>query len=156
MMAWLPGPEGALRWIHAASQEEAFGTWSGVPLGLSVYDGIGLGETQEDSVESGRDIQELEAVQRVLWTRRKRGVVGVPAWDAASDVVLDLREFCSVGRREGWLVETEESKAEKKEDANSKTEEQREGGNDLEAQNVERDGGNASRGWRSWKWPFWA
>ena len=37
----------------------------------------------------------------VVWTKRKRGVVGVPPRDAASEVVLDLREFCAVGRREG-------------------------------------------------------
>jgi hypothetical protein len=29
--------------------------------------------------------------------------VGIPAWDAASDLILDLREFVATGRREGWL-----------------------------------------------------
>ena len=48
-------------------------------------------------------------------------------------------------------MEKRQSKAEKKDDVNTKTEEQGEKVNDPEAQDTGREGGNVARGWRSCK-----
>lgn len=94
MMYWLPGPEASLRWLLAVEKEDAYKEYSHVPLGVSWY-----GEGRRGSPVWASGVQDLK------WVKRREGGLGsgVPAWERSAEVVIDIREFCEVGRREGWL-----------------------------------------------------
>ncbi|KAF2663628.1 alpha/beta-hydrolase [Microthyrium microscopicum] len=114
MLHWLPGPEAGLRWLHNTKNTSVYGRYMHVPLGISEYV-----DEEDMQVEKGGGRWWrggkggpgdkggkggwLASVQRVEWIKRRQGCVGTAGWDVASDVILDLREFCAVGRRDGWL-----------------------------------------------------
>src|ERR1700761_2685723 len=154
MLLWLPGPEAPLRWLHAVLQEDPSWetAWSNVPLGVHVY------HAPEPALEPkepwswnfrsaagifgrvGKWVRWteragpvwLEGVQKVVWVKRSTGSVGIPAWDAAGDVILDLREFCATGKREGWLRVGSEEKTDPADVHDN------EGGNDSETDQEQR------------------
>jgi hypothetical protein len=120
MLLWLPGPEAPLRWLRAARAEAAaVGNrwWSDVPVGVHVYHApegpreapTGVARWTQKLTRPWAEWRAksepvvLAGIHDVVWVKRSTGSVGVPGWDAASDVILDLREFCATGRREGWL-----------------------------------------------------
>src|SRR5262249_43341491 len=112
----LPGPEAGLRWLHAAGKECPLSGYSAVPLGVSAYaDDAGsakapvLGDLA-DHLDGGDRNGEgagppmwLSSIQNGTWVKRSLGSAGLPAWDAPSDVIVDLRAFCAQGRQQGWL-----------------------------------------------------
>jgi hypothetical protein len=127
MLLWLPGPEAPLRWLRAVHTGEDIHTedttWSNVPLGVHVYHAMDTTQEQRQHwsgqgvwakigalVGDRRDRIGLEDVHRVVWVRRSTGSIGIPARDASSDIILDLRQFCAAGKREDWLVEKEKKK----------------------------------------------
>jgi pimeloyl-ACP methyl ester carboxylesterase len=173
MLLWLPGPEGALRWLHNTRLESAAyeNAWSSVPMGLHVYrplveevgqswtgvgrDGgilAGLGRLGAWMRKgwSGNEMCGVDQGQKVVWRKISTGSVGIPSWDAGGDVILALREFCAAGLRDGWLIpETVEPKNEKTVVDGSKSV--------VRNQVEERSGSTPAvpdrSGYLSWLWP---
>jgi len=105
MLQWLPGPEAGLRWAWATKHEQYETSESNVHVGITAYR-----ELQDGGAPSNtKDVSKLNAIMEenqivpVIWSRNRTGKAGIPALDAASDVIVDLRDFCAVGQREGWL-----------------------------------------------------
>jgi pimeloyl-ACP methyl ester carboxylesterase len=108
MLLWLPGPEAGLRWLHSAGKEDCLSQWTSVPLGVSSYhvpetvETTGPGAAKHDRATSPPPMW-LESIQPVVWVKRTQGSAGFPAWDSASDLIVDLRQFCAQGNRDGWI-----------------------------------------------------
>lgn len=179
MLLWLPGPEGALRWLFNAERERAAyeGVWSGVPCGVHVYrplvevngemgsgwSGVGreggvlagLGRVGGwirrglSGSGSGSDSCAMERVQRVVWRKNSTGSVGIPSWDAGGDVVLALRGFCAAGLREGWI---DLDKGEQQNDRRP-VEESKEGVHDRVDEQPVTPAIPVRSGYLSWLWP---
>ncbi|KAI9802371.1 MAG: hypothetical protein M1833_001877 [Piccolia ochrophora] len=104
MLAWLPGPEAALRMLFPPSLPVDAGTdisksrtpnaalkrdWSNVPLGVSVFPAL----TEESP---STPVAWTGLTQRLAWVRRHEGRrAGWPVWERPADVVEDLRAFVS-------------------------------------------------------------
>ena len=89
MIHWLPGPEVALRWLvnSAALVPALWASYSPVPLAITQFVETGSPSTPQTWVEQ---------YQRVVIVRRRAGPVRFPAWEAPSELVLDIREFANM------------------------------------------------------------
>lgn len=86
MMYWLPGPEGALRWLvnSAPLVPNLWQAYSNVPLAISQFG---------DQNTAQATAQYIEAYHRIAMVRRRSGASRFPGWDRPMDVVHDLRDF---------------------------------------------------------------
>jgi hypothetical protein len=111
MLQWLPGPEAGLRWSWA-TDEETFEQFEEkfAHVGITAYEqpqeladtGLGISMTMK-TPDNLTLFNEGDAKIRITWSRIRSGKAGIPALDSPSDVIVDLREFCARGRRDGWL-----------------------------------------------------
>lgn len=88
MLYWLPGPEVALRWIINSTPmiPRLWSTHSHVPLAISQF-------SVQNSPLPGT--QWSEAYHRIAAIHWRPGNVRFPAWERASDVVMDIRDLAS-------------------------------------------------------------
>jgi hypothetical protein len=103
-LAWLPGPEGAMRFWSAAQAEDGRGKgrgvgtkWSGTPTGVTVFLGEGGSDGGRADEEMGRSDYVCPAWagtrHNVVWTKRQEGRAGIVALERTDAVVEGIKRL---------------------------------------------------------------
>lgn len=87
-LAWLPGPEGAMRfWSGAESETGQRAKWSGTPTGVTVF----LGSDEHGANGGYRCPAWAETRHHVVWTKRQEGRGGLISWERGDAIVEGIR-----------------------------------------------------------------